>query len=190
MLELIYPSSGNAPLPSGCKMGRSVEMLPLVDGDGNVLGQAPRGWCHGGSFSMHPVVHLHIIDRSSRLFLQKRSASKSLFPLRWDTAVGGHVTYGEYISESLYREASEELGLVDFNPYWVTSYEFTSQTEKELVFVFAAVGDFHLDPVNEEVEQGRYWSLEEIDAFLGKEVFTPNFESEFAMIRGKLLALL
>ena len=190
MLDLIYPASGRTPLPNGCRMERASEMLPLVDNEGYVYGQAPRNWCHGGSFVMHPVVHLHIINRSSCIYLQKRSASKQLFPSRWDTAVGGHVTFGEYIKEALYREAAEELSLVDFNPYWITTYEFTSGTEKELVSVFAAVGDFQLSPSNDEVEQGRYWSIGEIEENLGKDVFTPNFESEFAMIGSKLLALL
>ena len=33
-------------------------------------------------------------------------------------------------------------------------------------------------------------TLEEIDENIGKDVFTPNFESEFQMIRTALLALL
>jgi hypothetical protein len=42
----------------------------------------------------------------------------------------------------------------------------------------------------DEVDEGRWWTLEDIDASLGKGVFTPNFESEFQMIRRSLLALL
>ena len=36
---------------------------------------------------------------------------------------------------------------------------------------------FSPDP--EEIEEGRFWSAEEIKAHLGKGVFTPNFESEY-----------
>lgn len=35
-----------------------------------------------------------------------------------------------------------------------------------------------------------WWELAEIDAAMGQGVFTPNFESEFAMMRNQLLALL
>ena len=42
----------------------------------------------------------------------------------------------------------------------------------------------------DEVEEGRWWELSEIDENIGKGVFTPNFESEFQMIRSSLLALL
>ena len=36
----------------------------------------------------------------------------------------------------------------------------------------------------------KQWELSEIDENIGKGVFTPNFESEFQMIRSSLLALL
>ena len=47
-------------------------------------------------------------------------------------------------------------------------------------------------PVKEEdeVEEGRYWPLDEIEANIGKDVFTPNFEGEFRRIRKSLEALL
>ena len=59
-----------------------------------------------------------------------------------------------------------------------------------MVNVFAAVGSFDLHPDLDEVDEGRWWELADIDASIGKGVFTPNFESEFAMIRSSLLALL
>jgi NADH pyrophosphatase NudC (nudix superfamily) len=94
------------------------------------------------------------------------------------------------ILEAAYREASEEVGLTAFNPIYIKSYEFESEIEKELVNVFAAVGSFELHPDMDEVDEGRWWDVADIDAALGQGVFTPNFESEFQMIRSQLLALL
>lgn len=139
---------------------------------------------------LHPVVHLHIISRDGRIYLQQRSASKDFLPLKWDTAVGGHVAYGEYVLEALYREASEELGFTDFNPVFITSYVYESERERELVNVFATVGDFILKPDGDEVTDGRYWSPEEIEAATGKSILTPNFESEYHKIKDSLQALL
>ena len=116
MIELIYPASP-APLLKGSKRGRAAEMLPIVDELGYVRAQAPRELVHhGGEKPLHPVVHLHVINRCGQIYLQQRGPDKDLLPLYWDTAVGGHVAYGEFISEALYREASEELGLHDFLP--------------------------------------------------------------------------
>ena len=87
----------------------SREMVPVIDPSGQVIGQAARQYVHGGSKLLHPVVHLHILNRFGELYLQKRSMSKDLLPGYWDTAVGGHVDYGESIGEALFREVSEEL---------------------------------------------------------------------------------
>ena len=115
---------------------------------------------------------------------------KFIQPGKWDTAVGGHVSYGESILEAVFREASEELGLVEFNPIYLETYEFESSVEREMVSIFAAVGSYDLRPDPEEVEEGRWWDVADIDASIGKGVFTPNFESEYQMIRKSLLALL
>lgn len=190
MLDLVYPVDSVAPVAKGTKADRSAEMLPVVDSLGLVTGQASRSVCHNGSKLLHPVVHMHVLNRFGQIYLQRRSAEKDLYPLFWDTAVGGHVSYGEYLGEALYREASEELGLRCYNPYSILSYVFESGTEKELVSVFAAVGNFEIHPDNYEVSDGRYWSVDEIERNIGTSVFTPNFEMEYKMVKDKLLALL
>ena len=195
MIELIYPYDLAPVLPPPTAEttvnARTVtEWFPVVEPSGIVTGRSSREYCHGGSKPLHPVIHIHVIDRMSRIYLQKRSMRKDIQPGKWDTAVGGHVSYGESIIEAVYREASEELGLTDFNPIHLETYEFESSVEREMVSVFAAVGTYDLHPDLDEVDEGRWWELADIDASIGKGVFTPNFESEFAMIRSSLLALL
>lgn len=167
-----------------------VEYFPVVEPNGLVVARAAREYCHSGAKPLHPVVHLHIIDRFSRVYLQKRPLSKKIQPGKWDTAVGGHVSYGEHLLEALYRESSEELGFSEFNPIHILTYEFESEVEKELINVYAAVGHYDLKPDPEELDGGQWWELADIDEGIGKGIFTPNFESEFQMIRKSLLALL
>lgn len=196
MFDLIYSVSPAPvmPLPSADNPGDrprpTGEMVPVVEENGLVIGQATRQSVHDGSKLMHPVIHLHIINREGCLYIQKRSMKKDLLPGRWDTAVGGHVDYGETLEEALYREASEELGFRDFNPIFLKSYIWESAREKELVSVFATVGNFTLKPDNDEVTEGRYWNMSEIESNLARGLFTPNFEQEFKSIKDTLLALL
>ena len=189
MIELVYPTEP-ARVEKGGKGAHSAEMLPIVEPDGEVTAQASRAYCHGPRKPLHPVVHLEIINRSGAIYLQKRSAEKKLFPNRWDTAVGGHVSYGEYVHEALYRESWEELGFRDFNPKFLDNYISETDTERELVSLFAAVGDFELHPDHDEVTDGRWWSIREIEANIGKGIFTPLFEKEYIRYKDALLALL
>ena len=195
MLELIYPYdlAPVVPAPTADSTAERVaasEWFPVVELNGLVIGRSTRQYCQSGAKPLHPVIHIHIIDRFSRIYLQKRSMKKDIQPGKWDTAVGGHVSYGEGILEAVYREAYEELGFSEFNPIHLETYSFESEIEKELVNIFAVVGSYDLHPDLEEVDEGRWWNVDDIDANIGKGVFTPNFESEFQMIRKALLALL
>lgn len=197
MFDLIYPPVPAPEIPAmraGASAHQSyrpaAEMFPLIDENGFVTGQAARAYVHGGSRLLHPVVHLHVVSRHDRLLMQKRSPHKDICPNMWDTAVGGHVTYGEQVHEALFREAYEEIGLRDFNPVFIDSYVHENAVERELVCIFAAVGDFAVNPDPEEVVQVKWWTFGDIQKNLGKSVFTPNFEEEITRISGQLKALL
>ena len=162
------------------------EQLPVVDESGKVIGKAPRSICHKGQKLLHPVVHLHVLNKNNGIYLQKRPASKLIQPGKWDTAVGGHIAFGEDVKTALAREAWEEIGLKDFSARIVKEYIWESEIEKELVYLFIT-NDFqsiHLH--SEEVEEGRFWTLNQIRKNLGQGIFTPNFEHEFKLLSAKL----
>ena len=154
------------------------EWFPLVDSDGSVIGKATRKECHSGSKLLHPVIHLHVFNDAGDLFLQKRSESKDIQPSKWDTAVGGHVDWGETVEDALRREAMEELGIIGFTPQLVTCYEFESEIERELVHTYKTTYNGVILPNKDEIEEGRFWTLAEVKAGMGKGIFTPNFEGE------------
>ena len=112
------------------------EYFPILNEKGDVIGKATRKECHSGLMLLHPVVHLHIFRLGGYIYLQKRSLNKDIQPGKWDTAVGGHVDYGESIETALFREANEELGLKDIIPHKLISYIFQSEVEQEMVNVY------------------------------------------------------
>ena len=163
------------------KRDNNSELLPIVNEAGEVIGSATRGECHDGTKLLHPVVHLHLFNSAGHLYLQHRPQWKTIQPGKWDTAVGGHVDYGENVSTALKREVSEELGITDCEPHLLNSYLFESEREKELIYVYSAVYDGVVTP-SDELDGGRFWTLDEIKAAMGKDLLTPNFEMEFLKV--------
>lgn len=155
------------------------EIFPIVDEDGTVVGHATRGECHSGSKLLHPVVHLHVFNKAGDVYLQKRPDWKDIQPGKWDTAVGGHLDYGESPDDALRREVREELGITEFKPVFMGKYVFDSKRERELVYVNSTVYEGEIHPSEDELDGGRFWSMQEIRDAIGKGVLTPNFESEF-----------
>ena len=143
------------------------EMFPLVLENGDIIGAISRKEAHNGSKQLHPVVHLHVFNSKGELYLQKRPDWKDIQPGKWDTACGGHIDLGENVEIALKREVQEELGITDYIPKRIGQYVFESNCEKVL------------HPNQEELNGGRFWTSEEIKSNLGKNIFTPNFESEY-----------
>ena len=160
------------------------ELLPLVDEQGNIIGTATRGECHDGTKRLHPVVHLHVFNTQGDIYLQKRPEWKTIQPGKWDTAVGGHVDFGEDIPTALLRETREELGINAEGCELVQMYEFHSDREHELVYAYKIVYDKDITP-SEETDGGRFWSLQEIQDAIGQGILTPNFEMEFSKLFGR-----
>lgn len=161
-----------------------MEYLPEIDETGAVIGRATRSECHSGSMKLHPVVHLHIVTTDGQILLQRRSESKDIQPGKWDTAVGGHVDFGEEIREALIRESREELNIDASNAKQLANYIFQSPVERELINAYTLEVDSNFkcvfDPV--EISEVRFWHIDEIKAAIGKGILTPNFEQEFERI--------
>lgn len=155
------------------------EIFPLVDEAGNVTGQAPRSVCHNGTKLLHPVIHLHLFNSAGQLFLQKRANTKDIQPGKWDSSVGGHIDLGETPEQAALREAREELGVAGIKLSYITKHIIETEVEKELTYCFFAVYDGVYSFDKKEVSDGRFWSIEEIESSLGKDIFTPNFELDF-----------
>ncbi len=161
------------------KQDNREELFPIVNDQGEVIGSAQRGECHSGSKLLHPVVHLQLFNSRGEIYLQRRPDWKDIQPGRWDTAVGGHVDYGEEVEEALRREAREELGLIDFEAEFVARYNFESTVEREQINTYRTIYDGEIIP-SDELDGGRFWSRTEIESAITEGgILTENFTNEY-----------
>lgn len=140
-----------------------MEWLIRCSPEGRPLEKVSRGQCHDGTKILHPVIHLQIIDKEGRFLLQKRSCKKQIQPGKWDTSVGGHVSWGETFYQALKRESLEEIGFFPSQALFKTRYIWESSCERELVSLYIA--DYRGETVcfdPEEIEETRFWEKEEI----------------------------
>ncbi len=163
---------------------RNSEVLPIVNEEGQVTGKAPREMFHFNKKEklLHPVVHMHLLNSRGEIFLQHRPEFKKVQPGKWDTAVGGHVSYGETIEVALVREAFEEIGLNGIHPVFLRKYVWETDVERELVYMFMLVTDRDPRINSGELSGGRFWKMEEISRMAENGVFTPNFLHEFNIL--------
>jgi isopentenyldiphosphate isomerase len=91
-------------------MGAAEELIDVVDENDNVIGVATRARLRAEKL-LHRGVFVIVLTSDGRIVVQQRSATKDLWPSRWDIGAGGVVSSGESYEVSAQRELREELGI-------------------------------------------------------------------------------
>ncbi|MEW6714788.1 MAG: NUDIX domain-containing protein [Nitrospirota bacterium] len=162
-------------------MDTQEELLEVVNEEGKIIRTLPRSVIHGDPSLMHRVAHILVFNADGALLLQKRSMSKDVAPGKWDTSVGGHVNAGETIEEAVRREMEEELGITSCELKFLYSYIHSNPYETELVYTYSCVYEGGVEFNRDEIDEVRFWGIDEIMENIGKGVFSDNFEDEFKM---------
>jgi len=150
------------------------ELFDIYDNTGRRVGTALRSAVHGNPALLHHAAHVLVFDRSGRLLLQKRKMNKRIQPGKWDASVGGHLSAGESFETGAARELQEELGLsADTKLEFLFDIEIRNEIESEDARVFRAEseGPFHFQ--EEEIDEVRFFTPEELKDPAWREKFTP-----------------
>jgi len=88
-----------------------VELVVLVDDDGNPVGTAAKSAVHGAHTPRHLAFSCYGFDVQGRLLVTRRALDKVTFPgVRTNTCCG-HPAPGEALEDAVRRRLGHELGL-------------------------------------------------------------------------------
>jgi isopentenyldiphosphate isomerase len=95
---------------AGCLRGWRDELLDVF-GEGRCLGVIERAAVRPLGL-LTRAVHLNAWTPDGKLWIARRSETKTTDPGKWDTLVGGLAGTGESLDTALLRESNEEAGLI------------------------------------------------------------------------------
>ena len=137
------------------------EVVIVVDDHNRPVAELPRHRVRGENLP-HRATCIFVFDRRGRVLVQRRTATKDLYPGFYDLAAGGVVAAGESYEQCAEREAEEELGIR--GTALAPKFDFHYRDEHNRCFsrVFTCVhdGPFTLQP--EEVESVKFHTVEAI----------------------------
>lgn len=143
------------------------ERVVIVDAHDRPVDVVPRSVMRAKGLR-HRVTGVFVVDTEGRLFVQRRTETKDVYPGMLDLCAGGVVVAGESYEECAEREAAEELGIVDtpleavFDNCFCDPGEGGGRTIRNFcrVFICRHDGPFTLQP--EEVADGGFVAIADI----------------------------
>jgi isopentenyldiphosphate isomerase len=157
---------------------QSDEIFDIVDSDDCIIGKASRALVHAEKL-MHRSSHILIFNTLGDLFLQKRALIKDESPGLWDSSAAGHVEVGENYLNCAKRELKEELNISAVELFEVMSIPAQVNTFWEHVRVYRYITDAKVDINKNEISEGRYFKMSEINIFIKRKpyMFTLTFNN-------------
>ncbi len=162
---------------------KDIEMLPIVDKEGNIIGRASREECHNNPELIYPVVRLHLFNHQGKVLLQRRSLKSDIEAGKWDAAVAGHIMYGETADQAIIRECAEELNFKLENFQAISQRLFKAKTSTALMMVYIGLVEEKPTPNYEEVEEVEFFNLSEIPPLINKGLTSKGLEEELIQLK-------
>lgn len=157
------------------------ELLPVVDGQDQEIGTAPRGEIHAKNLR-HRAVHVLVFTPGGRLWLQRRSALKDTYPEMWTSSASGHVDPGEGYEVAARRELREELGL-ELELEYLGKVAACPATANEFTGVYRATSDAEPAPDLDEISEMGLFPLHQARALAADHaVSAPSLEAVMALL--------
>lgn len=172
-------------------VSREDEPLVLVNSNDEELGSLAKAACHDGDGVLHRAFSLFVFNADGKTLLQRRHASKRLWPHYWSNGCCSHPRPGERLDAAVRRRAWDELGLL-VTARFVFKFEYQAAycdigSEHELcsVYVGRAAGEPRVNTT--EVAAWRWIEPQDLDREIHEAParFTPWMKLEWQRLRAE-----
>ena len=167
--------------------GASAEWVDWIEETGRVLGVVSRAEMRRRNL-LHPVTATFVFRPDGELFVQRRAASKDVYPGLSDLSVGGTVAHGEAFAHNAYREVAEELGVEGVPLFNLFRHRFQDDLTNSLIEVFACVYPGPIRLQAEEVSGGDWCSPSEAQGIAESEICCPDSRQAWRLYREQVRA--
>lgn len=160
------------------------EFIPLVNDKGDVTGKIIKDDIpEQGNNIMVPIVRI-AIERQGMLFLSRNNSFGNKEGDKTDTPLKSYVLFNDTLENTLKIMLQWAFpGVNDLDPRFSIKYKFTGNNEVKLVYLFILnINDDNLLR-NIQFINGKLWTLQQIEANLGKGFFSDLFEYEFEHLK-------
>lgn len=142
------------------------ETVAVYDADGNVVGAAPRSRVYAdGLWHASAGVLVRSTD-GRRLYVHRRSDTKTVFAGMHDCLAGGVVDPGESPLQAATRELAEELGITGLYPVPLASAawdgEWAGSPMRCHLFAYQVTYDGPIRHQESEIADGWWWTDDEL----------------------------
>ena len=137
------------------------EIVTIVDAANQPVGDQPRRLMRERNLP-HRATYIFVFDHEGRVLVQRRTATKDLYPGYYDLAAGGVVAAGESYETCAEREAFEELGIRSTPLVYRFDFYYGNQHTRCFGRAYTCSHDGPFTLQAEEVESARFHSAEQI----------------------------
>lgn len=149
------------------------ELVVIVDPQNNITGSATRRQMRAEGLP-HRATYVFVFDSKGRLYVQRRTTTKDVYPGYLDLAAGGVVLAGESYEVSAERELAEEMGIRGVPLQSWFDFYFEDGASKVWGRAFSCRWDGALSLQPEEVESVEMWTVDAALAAGPEARFTPD----------------
>ena len=150
------------------------ELMEVIDDNLNVLRIIPRKEIMEKNLK-HKGAIIIVKNSKNQFYLHQRKHTKKLYPLKWAVGAGGGVKVGESFYEASKRELKEELN-IESDIEFLFDFDYKSDIDdyKSKIYITKYDGEIRLN--EDECEQGKWVSLDELKQFINEGRFCPDTE--------------